>query len=137
MLNRAEKQLEEEKARGKRLQEEFSENEVELANKEQELENAKGTLGEMFGVVRGAATETIGRIATSIISAQYPGREDVLESLSEAKELPTLEELEELWKALLTEMVESGKVVKFNTDVTLLDGGSENREVLRLSLIHI
>lgn len=137
LLNRAEKQLEEEKARGKRLQEEFSENEVDLANKEQELENAKGTLGEMFGVVRGAATETIGRIATSIISAEYPGREDVLESLSEAKELPTLEELEELWKALLTEMVESGKVVKFNTDVTLLDGGSETREVVRVGTFNL
>jgi biopolymer transport protein ExbB len=137
LLNRAEKQLEEEKARGKRLQEQFSENEVNLANKEQELENAKGTLGEMFGVVRGAATETIGRIATSIVSAQYPGREDVLQSLSEAKELPTLEELEELWKALLTEMVESGKVVKFNTDVTLLDGGTENRDVLRLGTFNL
>ncbi|MDV6317151.1 MotA/TolQ/ExbB proton channel family protein [Idiomarina sp. HP20-50] len=137
LLNRAEQQLKEEKARGKRLQEEFSENEVKLANKEQELENAKGTLGEMFGVVRGAATETIGRIATSIISAQYPGREDVLESLSEAKELPTLEELEELWQALLTEMVESGKVVRFNTDVTLLDGGVENREVIRLGTFNL
>lgn len=137
LLNRAQNQLEEEKARGKRLQEEFSENEVNLANKEQELENAKGTLGEMFGVVRGAATETIGRIATSIISAEYPGREDVLESLSEAKELPTLEELEELWKALLTEMIESGKVVKFNTDVTLLDGGSENREVVRVGTFNL
>jgi len=137
LLNRAEQQLEEEKARGKRLQEEFSENEIDLANKEQELENAKGTLGEMFGVVRGAATETIGRVATSIVSAQYPGREDVLESLSEAKELPTLEELEELWKALLTEMVESGKVVKFNTNVTLLDGGSESREVVRVGTFNL
>jgi biopolymer transport protein ExbB len=91
----------------------------------------------MFGVVRGAATETIGRVATSIVSAQYPGREDVLESLSEAKELPTLEELEELWKALLTEMVESGKVVKFNTDVTLLDGGTENREVVRIGTFNL
>lgn len=137
LLNRAEQQLEEEKARGKRLQEEFSENEVDLANKEQELENAKGTLGEMFGVVRGAATETIGRIATSIISAQYPGRDDVLESLAEAKELPTLEELEELWKALLVEMVESGKVVKFDTEVTLLDGGSETREVVRVGTFNL
>lgn len=137
LLNRAEKQLKEEQARGKRLQEQFSENEVSLANKEQELENAKGTLGEMFGVVRGAATETIGRVATSIVSAQYPGREDVLQSLSEAKELPNLEELEELWKALLTEMVESGKVVKFNTDVTLLDGGTENRDVLRVGTFNL
>ncbi len=137
LLNRAKKQLSDEEARGKRLQNQFSENEITLANKEQELENAKGTLGEMFGVVRGAATETIGRIATSIVSSQYPGREDVLESLAEAKELPTLPELEELWMALLTEMIQSGKVVTFNTDVFQLDGGVENKEVTRVGVFNL
>ncbi|AVJ56455.1 flagellar motor protein MotA [Idiomarina sp. OT37-5b] len=137
LLNQAKKQLSDEEARGKRLQNQFSENEITLANKEQELENAKGTLGEMFGVVRGAATETIGRIATSIVSSQYPGREDVLESLAEAKELPTLPELEELWMALLTEMIQSGKVVTYNTDVFQLDGGVENKEVTRVGVFNL
>ncbi|MGM0525851.1 MAG: MotA/TolQ/ExbB proton channel family protein [Pseudomonadota bacterium] len=137
LLDQAKQQLSDEKARGKRLQEEFSENEITLANKEQELENAKGTLGEMFGVVRGAASETIGRIGTSIISAQYPGREDVLESLAEAKELPTLSELEELWMALLTEMVEQGKVVQFDADVYQLDGGVENKQVTRVGVFNL
>lgn len=137
LLNQARQQLQSEQARGERLQNQFSENEVALANKEQELENAKGTLGEIFGVVRGAASETIGRIATSIISAQYPGREDVLESLAEADELPTIAELEELWISLLTEMKESGKVVTFNTDVTLLDGGSEQRDVTRVGVFNL
>ena len=137
LLNQAKKQLSDEEARGKRLQNQFSENEITLANKEQELENAKGTLGEMFCVVRGAATETIGRIATSIVSSQYPGREDVLESLAEAKELPTLPELEELWMALLTEMIQSGKVVTYNTDVFQLDGGVENKEVTRVGVFNL
>ena len=137
LLNQAEQQLADEEARGKRLQNQFSENEITLANKEQELENAKGTLGEMFGVVRGAATETIGRIATSIVSAQYPGREDVLESLAEAKELPTLPELEELWMSLLTEMIQSGKTVTFTTDVYQLDGGAETKEVTRVGVFNL
>lgn len=136
LLNRARQQLAEEQRRGERLQAQFSENEITLANKETELENAKGTLGEIFGVVRGAAGDTIGRIATSIISAQYPGREDVLESLAAAEELPTIAELEELWIALLTEMKESGKVVSFNADVTSLDGGVENREVTRIGVFN-
>ncbi|RUO78060.1 MotA/TolQ/ExbB proton channel family protein [Idiomarina seosinensis] len=137
LLNQAKQQLSDEKARGKRLQNQFSENEITLANKEQELENAKGTLGEMFGVVRGAASETIGRIGTSIISSQYPGREDVLESLAEAKELPTLAELEELWMALLTEMVQQGKVVQFDADVYQLDGGVENKQVTRVGVFNL
>ncbi|MBT43350.1 MAG: flagellar motor protein MotA [Idiomarina sp.] len=137
LLNQAKQQLADEEARGKRLQSQFSENEITLANKEQELENAKGTLGEMFGVVRGAATETIGRIATSIVSSQYPGREDVLESLAEAKELPTLPELEELWMALLTEMIQSGKIVTYNTEVFQLDGGAESKEVTRVGVFNL
>lgn len=137
LLNRAQQQLEDEKDRGERLQNEFSENEVELANREQELENAKGTLGEIQGVVRGAAGETIGRIATSIISAQYPGREDILESLAEAEQVPSIEELEELWIALLTEMRESGRVVNFDSEVTLLDGGTEEREVTRIGVFNL
>ncbi|MDX1705129.1 MotA/TolQ/ExbB proton channel family protein [Pseudidiomarina sp.] len=137
LLNRAKQQLRDEKARGQRLQTQFAENEIALANKEQELETAKGTLGEMFGVVRGSASDVIGRIATSIVSAQYPGREKVLESLAEAQELPTIAELEELWFALLTEMKESGKTVTFNTDVVMLDGSTENRDVTRIGVFNL
>jgi biopolymer transport protein ExbB len=137
LLNDAKRQLANEKARGERLQAQFAENEIALANKEQELQNALGTLGEIVGVARGAAGETIGRIATSIVSAQYPGREDVLETIAEAKEVPTIAELEELWLAWLTEMKESGKVVTFNSDVTLLDGSTENRDVTRIGVFNL
>ncbi|HET8817360.1 MAG TPA: MotA/TolQ/ExbB proton channel family protein [Pseudidiomarina sp.] len=137
LLNRAERQLAEEKARGERLQAEFAENEIALANKETELQNALGTLGEIVGVARGAASDTIGRIATSIVSAQYPGREDVLESIAEANEVPRIKELEELWLAWLTEMKESGKVVTFNSEVTLLDGSSEMRDVTRIGVFNL
>jgi len=137
LLNDAKRQLANEKARGERLQAQFAENEIALANKEQELQNALGTLGEIVGVARGAAGETIGRIATSIVSAQYPGREDVLETIAEAKEVPTIAELEELWLAWLTEMKESGRVVTFNSDVTLLDGSTENRDVTRIGVFNL
>ena len=137
LLTQAKRQLANEKARGERLQTEFAENEISLANKEQELQTALGTLGEIVGVARGAAGDTIGRIATSIVSAQYPGREDVLESIAEAKEVPTIAELEELWLAWLTEMKESGRVVTFNSDVTLLDGSTENRDVTRIGVFNL
>ena len=64
----------------------------------------------MFGVVRRAASETIGTLSGSIVSAQYPPREDLLAKLAKAKELPTLTELEELWIALQTEMTESARL---------------------------
>ncbi len=137
LLKKAKAQLAAEQKRGKDLQNAFVSNESKLADKETELENAKGTLGEMFGVVRQASGEAVGKISTSIVSAQYPGRTGLLEKLSEAKELPTLKELEELWIALQTEMTESGKVVKFNTEVVALDGGASNEQVVRVGTFNL
>src|SRR5690554_400800 len=137
LLRRAQQQLADEQARSQRLQEQYAQNEIDLANKETELDNMIGTLGEIFGVIRGAASDTIGRISTSIVSAQYPGRHEVLQTLAEATELPNISELEELWLALLTEMTESGKVARFQSEVTLLEGGSEVRDVIRIGSFNL
>ena len=96
LLNKAKAAFAAEEARGKSLTQQFADNEGKLGAKEAELQTAQGTLGEMFGIVRGSATETIGAISISNISAQFKGREDLLKKLSTAKELPTISELEEL-----------------------------------------
>lgn len=137
MLEDARQQFADEEARGERLQQEFAQNEIDLSNKETELDNMVGTLGEIFGVIRGSASDTIGRISTSIVSAEYPGREDVLESLAEAQELPQIEELEDLWIALLTEMRQSARVSRFQGEVTLLEGGTETRDIVRIGAFNL
>ncbi|KMT64702.1 MotA/TolQ/ExbB proton channel family protein [Catenovulum maritimum] len=139
LLNKAKNDFEDEKKRQKRLQQTFADNEKRIAEKEQELDDAKGTLGEMFGVVRQASGETVGRIATSIVSAQ-PGldnRTELLSKLAEAKELPKLNELEDLWFALQTEMTESGKVVKFDRTVVELDGSENTQTVTRVGTFNL
>lgn len=138
LLNKARADLRAETDRGERLKKQFADNEIALANKEVELDNAVGTLGEMFGVVRSAASEAYGRISTSIVSAQYPGRTDLLEKLSnESKGLPNINELEEMWFALQTEMTESGKVTQFQADVVSLDGGSATQTVTRVGTFNL
>ncbi|TAA47695.1 MotA/TolQ/ExbB proton channel family protein [Corallincola spongiicola] len=137
LLKKAKRAQAAEEARQVKLQKQFNANELALVEKETELENAKGTLGEMFGVVRQAAGDTVGRISTSIVSAQYKGRGELLSKLAEAKELPTLKELEDLWFALQTEMTESGKVVKFNAEVVELEGGSTEQTVTRVGTFNL
>ncbi|MCT6699061.1 MotA/TolQ/ExbB proton channel family protein [Rheinheimera sp. 4Y26] len=137
LLNKAKAAFAAEEARGKSLTQQFADNEGKLAAKEQELQTAQGTLGEMFGIVRGSATETIGAIATSNISAQYKGREELLQKLSVAKELPTINELEELWIALQTEMTESAKVSKFSGEVVSLDGNKATANVVRVGSFNL
>lgn len=137
LLNKAKAAFAAEEARGKSLTQQFADNEGKLGAKEAELQTAQGTLGEMFGIVRGSATETIGAIATSNISAQYKGREDLLKKLSTAKEIPTISELEELWIALQTEMTESAKVSKFEGTVVGLDGTSSTASVTRVGSFNL
>lgn len=138
LLRQARAALKAEQNRGDRLKKQFEENEITLANKEVELKNAVGTLGEMFGVVRQASAEAYGRISTSIVSAEYPGRADFLERMSnEAKGLPNIKELEDLWFALQTEMTQSGQISRFTTEVVSLDGGSQQQEVVRIGTFNL
>jgi biopolymer transport protein ExbB len=137
LLNKAKAELKAQQDRNARLTKEYAANEITLAQKEQELDNAQGTLGEMFGVSRAAAADAYGMIATSIVSAQYPGRGEALNRIANSKEIPSLPDLEELWFALQTEMTESGKVAQFQTEVTNLDGSKSNETVTRVGTFNL
>ena len=138
LLRQAQADLQAEQDRGDRLQQQFSDNEVTLNEKAAELDQATGTLGEMFGVVRQAASEAYGRVSTSIVSAQYPGRDDFLAEMSEeSKGLPNIQELEDLWFALQKEMTEGGQVVRFSTQVVNLDGGTSEQEIVRVGTFNL
>ncbi len=138
LLNKAKADLKAEQQRGDRLAKQFSDNEITLTEKTAELDQATGDLGEMFGVVRQAASESYGRIATSIVSAQYPGRAAFLKRMSEESEgLPNIRELEDMWIALQTEMTESGKIARFTTEVINLEGGSSQQEVVRVGTFNL
>lgn len=138
LLRKAQADLRAEKARGDRLAKAFADNETTLTEKSAELDQATGDLGEMFGVVRQAAAEAYGRISTSIVSAEYPGRAVFLQRMSEeSKGLPNIKELEDMWIALQTEMTESGKISRFTTEVVLLDGGTAQQEVVRVGTFNL
>ena len=137
LVAKAISELKNQEARNKRLTKEYAANEIALAQKEVELDNATGTLGEMFGVSRAAAAGAYGQISTSIVSAEFPGRGEALNRIANAKEIPALEDLEELWFALQTEMTQSGKISKFSTEVTNLDGSKSTETVTRLGTFNL
>jgi len=137
LLKKAKQELANQNARNKRLTKEYAANEITLAQKEVELDNAKGTLGEMFGVSRSAAADAFGQISSSIVSAQYPGRGEALSRIANSKEIPALEDLEELWFALQTEMTQSGEVSQFTTEVTNLDGSTSTESVTRIGTFNL
>jgi len=137
LFNKAKAQLKSEQARNKRLTKEYADNEITIAQKAVELDNAKGTLGEMFGVSRAAAANAYGQISTSIVSAEYPGRGEKLNVIANSKKIPELEQLEDLWIALQTEMTQSGQISQFSSEVTNLDGSKSTETLTRIGTFNL
>jgi len=136
-LNKAQKQLAVLEAQTKKLQASFESNEKDLAVLEEKLTIASGTLGEMFGVVKQVAGDFKGQFQNSIISAEFPGRDKFMANLAERKKLPAISDLNKMWFEMQKEMTESGKVVKFKSQVVTPDGSKAEKTVLRVGSFNL
>ena len=116
------------------LEKKFDENDVKLSELEDLKAERLGAFGELFGVVRGTASEMGAQIKESIISGELTGRHQTLTDLAKSKKLPSNEELEILWFHLLEEMKAQGEVKHFTGTIVDTDGSFSEEE---LSLIHI
>ena len=132
MLNEAIAQHKALEAESDRLQKMFDQNEIKIAELDKLKNERLGALGELFGVVRQVAGDTAGQVQESLISVQYPGREQELRKLGQSKELPSIEELRTLWSAMLQEMIESGRTERFKTDVVKTNGEQVSEDVIRV-----
>lgn len=124
-------------AKSSTLEQRFNENELLVEEKRQQRDERLGSLKELFGHLTGAAGDMRSRFQTSITTSQYPDREkflaDLIKKMNSDTDLPTLEEIESVWFEMHREMTESGRVVKFNTNV----GTDQEREVVRIGLFNI
>jgi biopolymer transport protein ExbB len=128
----AEKALAAAEAKSNQLSAEFDKNEKEINDANALLKQREGNLGELFGVTRQVAGDTANVMEQSIVSAQYPDREEFLRSVASAKTLPSITELERLWFEMQREMTATGQVAKFQHPVTAADGKPEPAEVVRI-----
>jgi biopolymer transport protein ExbB len=136
MLARARQELANENGRSDRLRAEYDQNERSLAELETTLAERMGNLGELFGVVRQASGDVQAALDDSMVTAQMPGRTQFLSDLAQRRALPTVPELRQLWSAMVTEIAESGKVVKFNAPVEIANGEKQNLEVVRVGVFN-
>ena len=132
LLEEAKDALAAEEDRSDRLEQNFEDNELKIAEQEELLAQKLGTLGELFGVVRQVAGDTRSQVENSLISAEYPGRIPFLDQLGQSKALPSIEALEGLWATLLQEMSESSKISRFTTLVVGVSGEEKPQEVIRI-----
>ncbi|MXW21297.1 MAG: MotA/TolQ/ExbB proton channel family protein [Gammaproteobacteria bacterium] len=137
MLEEVSRELAAEERRSNTLNRRYEQNESELADLEERLQIRIGNFGELFGVVRDVAGETYGQVLTSLVSAQYPDRLDLVREMAEAEELPSLEDLRGLQLMLLEEMAQSGQVVRFDAEITDPSGQTSAGNVIRVGAFNL
>lgn len=136
LLRQAEATKASEEARSERLEERFKEQDLLVQQKRAQLDESLGSLKELFGHLTSTAGDMRANLDVSIVSAQIPNRSDFLgdliEKMNSETSLPSIEEIERLWFELQRETIESGRVVKFTTDVSDPAGNTTQREVVRI-----
>ena len=141
LLNQARQERAALEATSERLEKEFEANQDQIDELKQDLQQALGSLKELFGVLQTAAGDARATFDSSLTNIEYPNRGDFVTRLAEkmgsGTELASLEEIEELWYEIQREMTETEKVKKFNAKVVLPDGSEEEREVLRVGVFNL
>ncbi|EIK46874.1 MotA/TolQ/ExbB proton channel family protein [Cellvibrio sp. BR] len=130
-----------EEARSAALEKKYQEQDILVAAKKTQLNERLGSMKELFGHLTSTAGDLRATLETSIVSAQYPNRGEFLDTLIEKMnsntQLPDIEEIERLWYEVQREMVETGRVVKFNSTVIKPSGEQAQQEVVRVGVYNL
>lgn len=136
LLRRIENTKASEEARSEALEATHKQLDEEIQQLRALRDERLGSLKELFGHLTSTAGDLRSNIETSLVSAQYPGREkflsDLIEKMNSETKLPTTEELEKLWYEIQFEIAESGKIVSFNAQVADPAGNRTERTVVRI-----
>ena len=136
LLAQAKAEKKREEKRSDDLKSEYDRLERELAELTTVLQERMGNLGELFGIVRQSSGDIQAALSDSMVTAQRPARGVFLSELAQRKALPNVQELRTVWSRMVTEIAESGKVVKFNTTVERANGAKEELEVVRVGVFN-
>ncbi len=132
LLRQAEADVAREEQISEQLEGVFNANDLVLGELEIQLAERLGAFGELFGVARQVAGDTRGQLDNSLVSAQFANRSVVLNAIATDKELPTMDQLRQLWYMLQLEMTEQGKVVTFASRVVDQEGNPREESVTRI-----
>lgn len=126
----------EEEAENTRLEGVFDANRQLLTERRAQLREVRANLNELLGTIQGVAGDFRSIFENSLISAQYPGREEFLDSfisrVSSDTEQVRVDEIERFWFYMQQELVESGRVVQYQGVVGLPSGEQETRTITRI-----
>ncbi|MCF2855963.1 MotA/TolQ/ExbB proton channel family protein [Pseudoalteromonas sp. SMS1] len=127
--------------RSERMETQFEENEIKLGNLSDTLSKRMGSLKELFGVLQQASGDASSKFRTSVVSAEYPNRSDVMDEMAKkmgsTSKLASIEDIEKVWFELQREMTEQGKVSRYTSEVIVNGGAKVSKEVLRVGAFNL
>ena len=141
LLNQARAERTRQERNSARLEQLFEDQQAQIVTARAALDERLGALKELFGVLQTVTGDAQGRFKTSLTDIEFPDRSEFLVELggkmAGASSLASIEEIERLWFELQREVTESGKIVRFNHDVTTAGGDVVNTEVVRVGLFNV
>ena len=141
MLNQTRAERTRQERESERLEQLFESQQAEIVSARAALDERLGALKELFGVLQTVTGDAQGRFKSSLTDIQFPDRSKFLVELggkmAGSSSLASIDEIERLWFELQREISESGKIIKFNHDVTTAGGDVINTDVTRVGLFNI
>lgn len=125
LLSQARGELAQLERKAASVQSTFDANGRTIASLEGELKAAQGDFGEVFGLARSKAGEFKAILDSSLITAEYPQRTQVLGTVAESKALPDSDQLNAIWQTMLQEIVAQRQVKTFTAPVANSADGAE------------
>ena len=136
ILDETRSRITEEEAENARLEGVFDANRQLLTERRAQLREVRANLNELLGTIQGVAGDFRGVFENSLVSAQYPGREEFLDTfiarVASDTEQVRVDEIERFWFYMQQELVESGRVVRYQGTVGLPSGEQETRTITRV-----
>jgi len=141
LLNRARAERTRQENESARLEQLFEDNQAKIVAARAALDERLGALKELFGVLQTVSGDAQGRFNASLTNLQYPDREDFLVALgskmASATELAQIEDIERLWFELQREINESGRVARFNHQITNANGEQIDAQIVRVGAFNL
>ena len=141
LLNRARAERARQERNSERLEKLFEDNQTKIVAARTALDERLGALKELFGVLQTVSGDTQARFKESLTDIQFPNRADFLVELGSkmagASELASIADIEKLWYELQREVTESGRIARFNYEITTADGEIIDAEVVRVGVFNI
>ncbi|MEZ8823710.1 MotA/TolQ/ExbB proton channel family protein [Vibrio amylolyticus] len=124
--------IEHEQNRTDELAKLFSDNEDKLARLEENLRLETGSLGELFGVVRQVAKEIEPNVEESVTAIDANRYSSFVDTIIEARTLPSMPELTGLWLSLSEQIDASARFSSVEVPVVALNGEVNNEKAFRV-----